>query len=134
MKAWVWSSVAIGAVCGLVACGGNGGGGGGGGVGGGSTSASTGTKPGSTSTSTSASTGASVASSSSSSGGNMCDAIGVCDDANPDMDPTNDCFSCAQVGPCAAEVEQCFMNNPECVALNDCAGACPPMDQACIQG
>ena len=86
----------------------------------------------STKASTSISTSVGTTVTSSSSGGGTCDDIGKCDDGTSvDMDPTNDCFGCAQVGPCQALTEQCFTNNPECAAFNDCLGMCSAGDAAC---
>jgi hypothetical protein len=90
--------------------------------------------------STSVTKAASTSPSSSSSGLQSCDDL-PCDDATPDMDPNNDCFSCAQAGDpgmfsdggaCAGAVttclgtdENCTGGNPACCALNDCIGTCP---------
>ena len=48
------------------------------------------------------------------------------------MDATNDCLTCALNGPCIAEATQCFETNPDCIAFNDCLGACPSGDQTCV--
>lgn len=48
------------------------------------------------------------------------------------MDATNDCLTCALNGPCIAEATQCFETNPDCVAFNNCLGACGPNDQNCV--
>ena len=132
MKAGVWGTIVVCALSAaglnLVACGGDTGGDGGSGGTGGSTSSSSSSGTASSSSGSTSSSSGSTSSSSGSSG--SCDNKGTCQDA--DMDATNDCLTCALNGPCIAEATQCFQTNPDCSAFNDCLGACPSGDQACV--
>ena len=51
----------------------------------------------------------------------MCDGTGDC----------QTCVNCGSEGACLPEAEACGFD-PECIAFNDCANACPVGDDICI--
>ena len=51
----------------------------------------------------------------------LCDGKSVCEDS--DMDPSDDCASCALAGPCKEELDGC-QSSADCVAFLQCLQPC----------